>query len=117
MKTVSDIAGKMNGQEIGEEKKETQEKKEESEGDAGFTIPPELLKKLPQMMSLLSGSGLGASQVASENGGQQFGLTDKKRRALLSALKPYLSDKRCAVIDGLLQFEGLAGILSAFYEK
>ena len=42
---------------------------------------------------------------------------DDRRRALLSALKPYLSPKRCAVIDSLLQFEGLAHVLGVFDPK
>ena len=43
--------------------------------------------------------------------------SDGQRKELLRALKPFLSEKRCAVIDGILQFEGLAGVLSAFQSK
>ena len=39
------------------------------------------------------------------------------RKELLRALKPFLSEKRCSVIDGILQFEGLAGVLDAFIAK
>ncbi len=119
MKTVSDIAGKMNDNNQPDERtdKESSADTESTSPAEGFTVPPELLKKLPQMMSLLTGTGGTAPSTSSGTKGQGTPLTDTKRRALLNALKPYLSDKRCAVIDGLLQFEGLAGVLSAFQEK
>ena len=86
--------------------------KHENAGAASeFSIPPEILASLPQMMQVLSGMGIGTS---SAKGAVDNKLTPQKnghRKALLTALRPYLSDKRCAVIDGLLQFEGLAGVL------
>ncbi len=83
---------------------------------SGINIPPEILASLPQMMSALSGIN-GVGTVSSHEDGHDANKKDSRndghRKALLYALKPYLSEKRCAVIDGLLQFENLSHILSA----
>ena len=82
----------------------------------GFSIPPDILAKLPQMMSALSSMGIGAPSPAGDDKKNASGNTKSKnhqRKALLSALRPYMSEKRCAVIDGLIQFEGLWDILGA----
>lgn len=78
------------------------------EGGEGFSIPPELLAKLPSIMSSLSGASPSHSQNSNPGSG-----ADKRRKELLRALKPFLSEKRCSVIDSILQIEGLAGLLSA----
>lgn len=87
----------------------------QSNEESGISIPPEILSSLPQIMSALSGMGIGSPPSDSVKH-----VTDKKeiskdgqRKALLHALKPYLSEKRCAVIDGLLQFESFSHILNA----
>ena len=90
MKTVSTLA---RGQSESESEPDKTDEKE------NIQIPPELLSSLPQMMSALS-----SSKKDSQN---------SKRKELLLALKPFLSEKRCSVIDGILQFEGLAGMLDA----
>ncbi|MBQ2729280.1 MAG: hypothetical protein IJF69_00735 [Clostridia bacterium] len=92
------------------------EKKAEGSDTGEFSIPPELLAKLPQMMSALSGSSSLLSAVGGEKK-EDGSHSQGQRKELLRALKPFLSEKRCAVIDGLLQFEGLAGVLSAFQNK
>ncbi len=89
---------------------------ESSATSADLTIPPELLSMLPQLMKSLSGSGL-LSQGSFGSNTKKRSHSDNQRKALLLALKPFLSEKRCAVIDSLLQFEGLAGVLSAFQNK
>lgn len=89
MKTVSGIAGKMNG--------DTKEPPQAESPRPQSSLSPDLLSKLLKMTSNLGG--------------------DSHRRALLSALKPYLSEKRCAVIDGLLQVEGIAGMLETFIDQ
>ncbi len=86
-------------------------KAEENEADSGFSIPPEILSKLPQMMSALSGMG-----SPMKKGGEDSS-SNARRKALLLSLKPFLSEKRCSVIDGLLQFEGLYGVLDSFKGK
>lgn len=81
----------------------------------GLNIPPEILANLPQMMSTLSGMGIGSPSSSEKKSAPSKNeiSRDGQRKALLHALKPYLSEKRCAVIDGLLQFESFSHILSA----
>lgn len=96
---------------------DSQDSKEEepiaTEGNnsaSDFQIPPEILSKLPAMMSALSGMG-----GISKSGSGDDPKADKKE--LLRALKPFLSEKRCSVIDSLLQFEGLYGVLDSLKGK
>ncbi len=91
------------------------EQAEAKDSDNGtITIPPEILANLPQMMSALSGLGIGSGSSSEDKGtpAKKETSRDNQRKALLCALKPYLSEKRCAVIDGLLQFESFSHILS-----
>ena len=100
MKTVSDLAKSTSAEEAKDTQKENSEKAAE-----GKTVSPELLSSLPQLMSTFASSP--------EKGGGH----NSDRKALLRALKPFLSEKRCDLIDGILQFEGLAGVLDAFIAK
>jgi len=110
MKAVSSIASNT---EKAEDADGSEKKAESSEG---FTLPPELLSKLPQMMSAIS--GLGQLPTGKKDEGVKGTMKgDKQRKALLFALKPYLCEKRCALIDGLLQLEGLAGVIGALSDK
>lgn len=106
MKTISSVAGNIGGEHT-EDKSDAEKPAEES--SEGFTIPPELLAKLPQIMSSLSSK---KGEARKDEKG-----TENKRRALLSALKPFLSEKRRSLIDSLIQLEGLAGVLDAFKSK
>lgn len=77
--------------------------------DGGFSLPPDLMEKLPSVISALSGIGLGSTPAFSppkNSGGQQ-------RKALLKALRPYLSPKRQTVVDSLIGLDGLTGLFSA----
>ena len=80
----------------------------------GLNIPPELLAQLPSIMSALSGSERSSSDREQTRSSPS---SDNQRKALLSALKPFLSEKRCAVIDSLLKFESLTGVISGFTDK
>ncbi|MGN1082877.1 MAG: hypothetical protein ACI4SJ_04960, partial [Candidatus Avispirillum sp.] len=87
-----------------------------------FNIPPELMSKLPQMISALSGMGLdpaklmsAASSFGGANSHQQrenaeTGFADakgrhneKQRKALLNSLRPYLNEKRRGIVDNMLK--------------
>ena len=63
---------------------------------------PELLSKLPELISVM-GPLLGG-------GSDKSGHTDK-RLALLCALKPYLSSKRCETIDYITKVSKLGDTL------
>ena len=95
-----------------------------------FNIPPELMSKLPQMISALSGMGLDPAKLmsaASSFGGApaqrqrenaEAGFADakgrhneKQRKALLNSLRPYLNEKRRGIVDNMLKLEGLTGLL------
>lgn len=108
MKTVSTLAKGQTDTKV--EEVQTQQPdgdSAEKTASEGFSIPPELLSSLPQMMSALS-----SSQTVGKEGDRA-----SQRKELLRALRPFLSEKRCSVIDGILQFEGLAGVLDAFKAK
>jgi len=81
--------------------------------DQPLQIPPEILAKLPQMMSALS--GISGIMPAPNNNGQKEVSPEKKeeakRAALLRALRPYLSERRRTVIDGMLGMEGIAKVI------
>ncbi len=61
-------------------------------------LSPELMSKLPEIMGMLSGSG----------GSTDSKMADRKR--LLSALKPFLSDKRKNAVDSIVNIAGIADL-------
>lgn len=70
-------------------------------GDAlPFSLPPELLGKLPALLSTLG----------PVMNGKDTGVKDEKT-ALLLALKPYMSPQRCDAIDKLIMFGRLGQIM------
>lgn len=78
------------------------------------SIPPDIMAKLPSMISALSGMGIGAptEMQKSKNEETPKKAGDKQRKALLTSLRPYLSPHRQSIIDNMLKIEGLTGILS-----
>ena len=107
MKTVSDLAKGQADTKQEEVQPSSESDSSENTASEGFSIPPELLSSLPQMMSALS-----SSPAVIKDGDRA-----SQRKELLRALRPFLSEKRCSVIDGILQFEGLAGVLDSFRAK
>ena len=81
-------------------------------------IPPELLLKLPALLSALSGGAHSPEQKPASGGegdAKESAATpgeDVHRTALLQALRPYLNSKRRAVVDGMLQLGDLAKLFS-----
>ena len=76
--------------------------------EGSISIPPEIMAKLPQMMSALSGiSGISKKEESSPSPTGK----DSQRSALLKALRPYLSERRRSVIDGMLGMESVAKVL------
>lgn len=98
---------------------------EKASAMGGISIPPELLAKLPSMLSALTAtapSDPSASSVsASDDGSESAAVTsgkdkksaDARRKALLSSLRPYLNSHRQSVIDDLLRIEKLSGLISS----
>ncbi len=85
----------------------------------GIEIPPDIMEKLPSMISALSGMGIGsggavrkAEQQSSPNEKPRRA-GDKQRKALLSSLRPYLNPHRQNIIDNMLRIEGFAGLLGS----
>ena len=66
-----------------------------------LALPPELLGKLPMLMSA----------IAPLMGGKGEGAVKDSKTALLLALKPYMSPQRCDAIDKLITFAHLSDIL------
>ena len=109
MKTVQSFA---KGEGSDSQKEEVPSVSEVNAPGADFQIPPEILSKLPAMMSALSGMGMGGIPKIDSKDGPKA-----DRKELLRALRPFLSEKRCSVIDSLLQFEGLYGVLDSLKGK
>lgn len=68
-----------------------------------IALPPDLLGKLPAMLSMLSPAA---------SGGQPGKRDD--RTALLIALKPYMSERRSKAIDALITFGRVSTLLGNF---
>ncbi|MBE6538570.1 MAG: hypothetical protein E7671_03795 [Ruminococcaceae bacterium] len=64
------------------------------------SIPPELISKLPLLLSLIGGGGPKSKSEAD-------------REALLCALKPYLSHEKADTIDRLIKLSRLGDILKS----
>ena len=81
-----------------------------------LSISPEMMGQIMNMASALS-SGAKGREKESSAAPVSHSLSvsrDAQRSALLRALKPFLSERRRSLIDGLLQLEGLWGVLGAF---
>lgn len=83
----------------------------ESPKPAVPSITPEMMQKLPQMLSALAplvggggGTGQSGGPEKSENEGD-------KRKKLLSALRPYLSDNRRGAVDQILKVTEMTDLL------
>ena len=83
---------------------------EETKAPAVPAITPEMMQKLPQMMSalapLVGGKGEGKS-----SGGKKELNEGEKRKRLLSALRPYLSDNRRDALDQVLKVTEMTDLL------
>lgn len=77
---------------------------------SSLNIPPELLSKLPLLLSVLS-PGKEKSAGASILQGKS---SDDKRTALLKALKPYLNPQRRSTVDKII---GISELGSVFKQK
>ena len=65
------------------------------------SVPPELISKLPMLLSLLGGSSAPKSKREAE------------REALLSAMKPFLSPSRAESIEKIIKISRLGEILTS----
>ena len=90
------------------------------------SLSPEMLAKLPAIMSMLSGMGIGATDTGQKDGGvpkeegeeaKKAGSDDAQRKALLRALRPYLNPKRRTVVDSMLQLGDLTKLFGAGKER
>lgn len=116
------------------------EPKTESGAD-GFNLSPEMMAKLPSVISMLQGMGIGSSPATSQTEHSAQGVDmneiaaklpqamsalssmgigsgphksrgeDKKREALLKAIRPYMSERKRGAIDTMLGFGSLAEIM------
>jgi len=116
------------------------EPKSESASE-GFNLSPEMMAKLPSVISMLQGMGIGSNPAPSqaEQGERSVDMNeiaaklpqamsalssmgigsgphksrgeDKKREALLKAIRPYMSERKRGAIDTMLGFGSLAEIM------
>lgn len=62
-------------------------------------LSPELMSKLPEIMGMLSSSG-----------GKKPNSKMEDRKRLLAAMKPFLSEKRQAAVDSIMNVAGFADL-------
>ena len=96
----SQILGQLQGKSAEEEQKKP----------AVPAITPEMMQKLPQMMSALAPLVGGKGEGESEGGKKELNDGEKRKR-LLSALRPYLSDTRRAALDQVLKVTEMTDLL------
>lgn len=116
---------------------EKQPVNEPSPKEEGFSLSPEMMAKLPSVISALQGMGIGSSK---SGGGRDINVNDiasrlpqamsalssmgigevpkrsargedKNREALLKALKPYMGERKRGAIDTMLGIGSLAEIM------
>ena len=87
-------------------------------------LSPDMLAKLPAVMSMLSGIGAAGQNTDKKSDGgesaqevEKPAVGDAQRKALLRALRPYLNDKRRNVIDSMLQLEDLTKLFGAGFGR
>ena len=90
------------------------------------SLSPEMLAKLPAVMSMLSGMGAQTAEPKDndstpkeEDRSQKagYGSDDAHRKALLRALRPYLNPKRRTVVDSMLQLGDLTKLFGMGSKK
>ena len=74
------------------------------------SIPPEMLSKLPQMLSALSPLIKDGGKKKGEDKGSSGDEAEKRRRLLL-ALKPYLSDSRREAVDSIMKVTEMTDLM------
>lgn len=84
---------------------------EEQKNPAMPAITPEMMQKLPQMMSALAPLVGGAGKEKSSGGSGKEGHEGEKRKRLLAALRPYLSDGRRDAVDQILKVTEMTDLL------
>lgn len=92
------------------------DKEKAADAGGGISIPPDIMEKLPSVISALSGMGIGSTAPQGNIPKEQEkpkSTGDKQRKALLSSLRPYLNPHRQSIIDNMLRIEGLAGLFSS----
>ncbi|MBS5724613.1 MAG: hypothetical protein KHW59_02400 [Clostridiales bacterium] len=92
----------------------TEETKIEEPQQTMPSLSPDMLAKLPAILSMLSGMGIGTQAADQKTDDSTPGEgtpvstgDDAQRKALLRALRPYLSPKRRSVVDSMLQLGDL----------
>lgn len=86
---------------------------------AVVSIPPEMMAKLPQMMTALAplvSSMKEEGAAPQEKGKEKSGADDsEKRKKLLMALRPYLSENRRDALDGILKVTEMTDLLGGLH--
>ena len=95
------------------------------------TIPPDVLAKLPDIISALTGGNEDTEKITDKLPGVMSALSgigekkekpkkappilggDANRKALLKALRPYMNHERQNVIDRVIQFSSMAEIMAS----
>lgn len=122
----------VNASAIQTQKEATPTAQDNQGGKSSLSIPPDILDKLPSMLSALSGMGLDPSKLMSAAAsfgsaapslapsGKESGenarrndarRNEKQRKALLTSLRPYLNERRRGIVDNMMKLEGLTGLL------
>ena len=102
----SQILGQLQGKSAEEEQKKP----------AVPAITPEMMQKLPQKMSALAPQEGGKGEGKTEGGKKELNDGEKRKR-LLSALRPYLSDNRRDALDQVLKVTEMTDLLGTLGDR
>ena len=89
---------------------------ESAQASAVPAITPEMMQKLPQMMSALAPLVGGKGEEKSSEGKKEMNDGEKRKR-LLAALRPYLSDNRRGAVDQILKVTEMTDLLGTLGDR
>lgn len=79
------------------------------------SVTPEMMEKLPQMMAALSPLVRGAQAQPAGSVEKKEAGESEKRKKLLAALRPYLSDNRREAVDSILKVTEMTDLLGGLH--
>ncbi len=110
------LVGELSGGAPKEAETDREEKSAPAQSQSVPQISPEMLARLPQMMSAMAPlvSGMRGKTDGKDDGKGGSPGDAEKRKKLLSALRPYLSSQRKDAIDSILKVTEMTDLIGQF---
>lgn len=88
---------------------EPERKNDNQSVSEGTGLSPDIIEKLPEVMSVIAPLMKNGTLKGVKNNSET-----EKRNRLLAALKPYMNESRCGMIDSIMTLSKLTGIMDIF---